>query len=67
METFPLELSETRGRLIARIPAESPGSLSLGPDASLPNGLYFVRAAGVRGRVVRLRGSLNAGPRFLVR
>jgi hypothetical protein len=55
METFSPELFDTRGRLVARIPADSPGSWTLRPAATWPNGLYFVRAAGVRRPVVLLR------------
>jgi hypothetical protein len=56
LETFSLEVFDTRGRLMTRIPAVSPGCWTLRPAATWPNGLYFVRGAGgLRRRVVLLR------------
>jgi len=55
METFPLEVFDTRGRLVARVLADAPGSWTLRPAATWPNGLYFVRVQGIRRPVVLLR------------
>jgi len=55
METFSLDVFDTRGRLVARISADSPGRWTLSPSATWPNGLYFVRAGGMRRPVVLLR------------
>ena len=55
METFPLEVFDTLGRLVARVLAQAPGIWDLHPAATWPNGLYFVRARGIQRPVVLLR------------
>jgi len=55
VETFPLDVFDTRGRLLTRIPAVAPGAWTLRPSPTWPNGLYFVRAGDIRRAIVLLR------------